>query len=1321
MINDFLPDTSLQISLLKNYTIHHEIGEGSNGCIYKATQLTTGQTVAIKTLKYKDQIDEQGKKQQMDRFEHEARLCAGINHPNIVKIIDRGLADKHQPYAVFEYVEGQSLREYILQNKSLKAKEAGLLMGQVLEALVSAHKMGIVHRDLKPHNIMVSDLGTKKHIKILDFGISAFAHKPAYAHAALSELPPDFQGTPAYCAPEQLRGEPPTIKSDLYAWGLIFIECLTGKTVMAGKSIAEILEMQLSPSEVFIPAVLTSHPLGGVLKKVLHKNQELRPDDTLKLYEEFSAIDLASISGSVNLEPNIVARELEYTLANELVLGAPSSSRKQLTVLCLKLSISFSKDSLIDMEIVDTLLHDQLNVCREMAARFGGFIAGSMFNNLIVYFGYPNSKDADARMAGRTALELINEGNKRSALLYEQYRVSLSMSISLHTGTMLIQNNRVPEGNVPNTALNLLNCTPAGTVLVSGSSKKLLDPYLEFERAEKISMPNEMDEIQTYRLIGERQSEALSFQKTWKKSSRFVGRETEKDEIHRLWAGVLNGWGSAVLISGQAGIGKSRLVYEIQKQANAHKTIECRCLPEHQNNALYPFFAWFRNQWGIAGCENNDTIIHRLKAVLTEAQCNLNESLPILCLWMSISMPEGYSIDEIQPAEQKKVLFNVLKACLHGIETDHTLFFVLEDLHWIDSFSFELIEFLLQDIDQRKCLFLMTSRPEFKSPWASEHLKTIEIQPFDISLTEAMIINVLGGKPISEPVLNYISERSDGVPFFVEELTDMLLEQRYLVLESGTFQLIGNIHKIAVPITLHDLLNTRLEKLGFAKESVQLASAIGREFNYDLLIKASIKDEASVQSDLVQMQRADIVYKQRRVNDECYVFRHALIQDAAYESLANLTRVNVHLRIAEVVEAEILKNENTAKLDLLVRLANHLFNGKRVLDGVSRLIEATEITRRQSANVETKALCYSALNWLSQIPSTDETKREELKIRQILISAITAIEGHGSALIGDELEKIQLLSKELGDNDQLFPTRCMQIYFFCMRQDWISATACAREFYKDTKNCPEVKWIIASSVMLGQQCFFDGCFEEAAVLLENSLKLYNHDLHKSFTYEFGIDQGVLAASLLCTTYYFLDRENEIPAIEQQSIAWANDINHVHTSSTLYYGLCCLYIYKYDKKTASRYCSVINAIGSKEQPNMYLPYCVILNAWANSSPNELKKAIYQIEGTGVLIMKSFWYSILAKEEIKNGRYNEARKLIEESLSLIGSPDTLFFASEINRLLGLCYWGINETKSCEKYLNKAFAIASSQKAFRIMRKIGYTLEYISCNNTFSNSLI
>ncbi|MFY1829251.1 serine/threonine-protein kinase [Myxococcus fulvus] len=269
----------LGAALAPHYEVHEKLGSGGFGAVYRAVHANTGQDVAVKVLRRQSSWSARVAASQVARFEREADLCAGLQHPNIVRLIDKGHTSTDLYYAIYERVPGETLGRLLDREKSLSVERAAELMGQVLDAVATAHAKGVVHRDLKPANIMVVSTGPSTHVKVLDFGISTLtleARDSAFHNVTRSN---ELVGTPRYSAPEQLRGDVPTTKTDLYAWGLVFLECITGCSPISGATVAEIYQQHLSPVEIPLPPSLVGHPLGAFLRKVLRKHPGERADD----------------------------------------------------------------------------------------------------------------------------------------------------------------------------------------------------------------------------------------------------------------------------------------------------------------------------------------------------------------------------------------------------------------------------------------------------------------------------------------------------------------------------------------------------------------------------------------------------------------------------------------------------------------------------------------------------------------------------------------------------------------------------------------------------------------------------------------------------------------------------------------------------------------------------------------------------------------------------------------------------------------------------------------------------------------------------------
>lgn len=1239
---------------LENYKVLEKIGEGGYGLVYKAEQISTGQTVAIKMLKFKESVDGQSKKQQIARFERETHLCAQINHPNIVKLLDKGYTANQEPYAVFEYIWGETLKELIGYTNGIPAEETGVLMGEVLEALVYAHSKGIVHRDLKPYNIMVTKTGTRSHAKILDFGIGAFTNDFRANDYADLTLTQEVIGTPAYCAPEQLRGEPTTTKSDLYAWGLIVIECLTGQTVMQGNSVAEIFQLQLNTIDVPIPASIVGHPLADVLKTVLRKDSQQRASKAETVYEAYTKINFNTIVGQIQPQNTTSISVDNSTAVNQFAWRSTHSEKRVLTVLCAKLSLSITDQSALDIETLETIQKDQLQHCKDIGLRYGGYILGIMADTIIMCFGYPQASDNDARRGGRTALEINSQLQKRSALLYAQHKIGLDTRVAINSGTVLIRHKSSPEGLVTNTAFNLLYSIQPGHILVTEITKKLLDPYLEFETFDTQLFSGGGQSVQTYLLTGERITEAFSNLSSRSADQKMIGRDREQKQILEVWESIKTKNGKAILIKGQAGIGKSKLIYESKKQLinYGHIVRECRCLPEYQNNALYPIFEMLKKDMAIL--EGTD-IIPQLEKVLKKAHCDLAKAVPVLCSWFSIPLGETYTISQVPPAEQKEILFDTLKKCILSIDEQQKFMLIIEDLHWMDPTSLDFLNTLIDTIDQENYFLLLTARPEFESNWNTESISDITLQTLEQSSTHILIKDILQEESIDATALDYIVNRADGIPLFIEDLTRMLLESKYLIFKDNAYRLKEKFDETSVPITLKGLLNARLDRLGFAKETAQLAAAIGREFTYELLVKSSLNDEAMVQANLNTLLEAKLIYRHRRVQNEIYVFRHALIRDAAYEGMVSLLKKEVHGRIAETIE----HNFHEIARDNPFELARHLAEATQYEKASQLGLKAIKRHIKNSSNEEALRLHIISKEWVDCIDDESQKLRGELELNTSVLAAVALKEGWGSQnqyeMATRNIELIEALKaqksyvSEENNNEHELKNDWVMFSYLHGRSKNKEAKIVGEKLLGKAKKGKNHKVEMAISSFLGQSYFISGDIEKSEKLFTTVIEKFDLQKDKAIHIEYGSDPYIFATGLLGFIYCFRGYPDKALKSYEKGIQYAKTTNNDALIVLAFLFMGCFLSLIDNKKLCKEYVQELHEmLGNRFEKVWVSNLFYLIEDWVYNKTDIAEEKRASMIEAGLSLVLSYYEPSMAKTYLKEKRYDIAIALLQDSL-------------------------------------------------------------------------
>ena len=915
------------------YEILHALRTGGFADVYKAQQLATGQQVAIKIMHRTGSRSSADAERRNARFRREIRLCGRLHHPNIVGLIDSGQTDDGQLYIVFEFVPGQNLADVLAEEGALDPSEARHLMLQVLDALGCAHGQGVVHRDLKPANIMIVPTGARRNALVLDFGIGALTAAASEGDARLTGSN-EIVCTPSYAAPEQVRGMAPTARSDLYAWGLVFLECLTGRPAITGGSLQEVLLEQVSAAPIAIPASLLGHPVGGILRQATIKDVAGRDVTADSLLRDLEACDMDGLRREAATELRApswdgqnpaprtmrVSRTPQRTPPEDgegwtatpgdvddvVSLRRLEGERRPLTVVCCALTATGPGLEAVDVEEVDEALGEEQEICAEIARRHRGSIAGALGERVLLYFGHPAAQEDDALRAARAALEIVAEARARSASLTAERGVALEARIGIHTGLVIAregQGNAQVLGTTTQIAAQLSALAAPGSIAASGETRRLLRDHFVFEAEGARRLAGIARPVEVYRLEEEIAAPSSPRSSAESDTARLVGRIQELELLLQRWCQTQQGIGQCVLLTGGQGIGKSRLAHELVRRirCDAHVCLECRCAEEIRHVALRPVIDMVERHLELGG-EGAEEKLERIEALLERHGCNLVETVPLLAGLLSVPFADRYAALEGSPQRQKERKLNLLLSLLCEMAEQQPVLLVAEDLHWADPLTLEWIGALVEEVASTRIMALFTARPELSPPWQTSGMLQIQLGRLDRDDVDQMVGDLTDGRSLPGPVLEQISDRADGVPLFIEELTRMVIESTAPAGPDGRSTPAPRLSELAIPTTLRGLLTARLDRLGRAKETIQIAAALGREFSHDVLAAVSNLDEAALRADLDKLVAADLVHRRRRVNAPMYVFKHGLIRDAAYESLPRRARLRVHASIARTLE-----------------------------------------------------------------------------------------------------------------------------------------------------------------------------------------------------------------------------------------------------------------------------------------------------------------------------------------------------------------------------------------------------------------------------------
>ncbi|MGK3961094.1 TOMM system kinase/cyclase fusion protein [Sorangium sp. So ce118] len=1341
------------------YEIVSVLRESGFADVYQGRQLATGQAVAIKVMHPMRGGKPADVARRCARFHQETRFCAQLHHPNIVRLIDAGQTDEGTLYTIFEFVPGQNLAEVLAEEVALEPREARHLMLQVLDALGCAHAQSVVHRDLKPSNIMIVSTGARRNALVLDFGIGALIAGAMEGVDAKLTPSNEILCTPAYAAPEQLLGEPVSVRSDLYAWGLVFLECLTGRPSIEGRSLQEVLFRQASSEPIPIPRALLGHPLGALLRRATRKDVAERVVTASGLLRELEACDVEGLSREDFAE---AARELGPPRGREPVaagegpwrysasetapldrspretraapgrtaeastLPSPATptsverptppeaarpdgasaadldgERRPLTVVCCAFTASGPSLKNTDVEEIDDLLGEQQDVCAEIARRHRGRFAGALGDQILLHFGYPSAQEDDARRAARAALEIAADVRARSARLQATRGVSLEVRIGLHAGLVIAgQSHRYTQhlGTTPQIAARLSALAAPGTVVVSGDAFRLLRSRFMFEQEMSRDLSCADRPIATYRMGQEIPPATQDRSTAGRDTEPLIGRSQELDLLLQRWSQVQQGIGQSILVTGGPGIGKSRLTWELARRLHGewHSCLECRCTPDRRNSALHPMIELLDRLIDPGRDDAPGRKLARLEALLSRRGFDLEETVPLLAALLSIPLDGRYAAPPDPPARQKERTLNALVTMLFDMAEERPVLFMVEDLQWADPTSLEWLGMMIADFPSARIMALFTARPEFSPPWSTSGMLQIQLGRLDRSHVEHMVARLAGGRSLPEPLLAQVVDRTDGVPLFVEELTRMVLESGALVDKGDHYALSEPISALAIPTTLRGLLMARLDRLGRAKETARIAAALGREFSQEVLSAVSTLDGELVQEDLDRLMAADLIHRKRRLNNPTYQFKHVLIRDAAYESLSRRSRRQVHARIAGTLEARFPEIV-AARPDLL---AYHHAAAEQKRQAIAYAEAAAERALKRPANADdTEAVVHvtQALGWLPAIPDGRERALAELRLNSLLILALLDRRGYMPRELSASVKRCQELSDELGDSPMTAPTLWAMFMYHHVGSHRPEARTLAERLLDMAGQSHDTGQLVSSMLLLGQCLWAEGRLAEARQRFDAVVALYDPLAHREHAFVFGLDSKVCAQYTLAQVLYLMGCPAQALAHGQAAVAWARELDHPGSLGMALLHLAGVYHYgKEREKVAAATESLLQL--TEHHQLWFKELCWAMRCWAERDLEQLQRHIETIRDAGQQLGLPYWLSLVAELEAERGQHRAAVEQLADCLRLAAESGDAYYVPELYRLkaLSLRAFGADAEQESERCLQQSIAVAREQGA-------------------------
>jgi class 3 adenylate cyclase/predicted ATPase len=990
-----------------------------------------------------------------------------------------------------------------------------------------------------------------------------------------------------------------------------------------------------------------------------------------------------------------------------------ASERRQLTVMFCDLVGSTPLSGRLDPEDMRGIIGAYHRCVAETVEGFGGFVARYMGDGALIYFGYPQAHEDDAERATRCGLALVDRVPRLNLGEKLHARVGIATGLVV-VGGEVVEHDIV--GETPNLAARLQALAEPDTVIIAASTRRLVGDLFEYRDIGMVEVKGIAGPI----LIGQvlRPSAVASRFEALRgaRLSPLIGRDEEIELLLRRWARAKAGDGQVVLISGEPGIGKSRLTAALVERLRDEPHIRLRyfCSPYHRDSALYPSI----DQLGrAAGFEPDDppaSKLRKLDALLARV-APPEEDVALLADLLSLPASERHPLPNLSPQRKKERTLEALIRQLEGLARQQPIVMVFEDAHWIDPTSRELLDLRVERVRSLPILLIVTFRPEFQPPWTGQsHVTLLALNRLDRRDRTALAVRIAGGKALPDAVVAQIVDHTDGVPLFVEELTKSILESGLLREETERYVLDQTLPALAIPTSLHDSLMARLDRLSSVRQVAQIGAAIGREFPYSLLHTVSRLPEDELQAGLAHLVASELVFQRGTPPDAVYSFKHALVQDAAHGSLLRSTRQQLHAQIAEAFEIHFPEIMDTQP----ELLAQHYAEAGLVEKSVAAWGKAGHRSVARSAMAEAAAQFQKGLEQLALLPDNRNRQQRELELRNALGAVLRAVKGQAAAETGRAYARARELWEQLGSPSGFVQVPYGQSLYHMVRGELNLALRLDEDLLRLSRQRNDSVGLVLGHAASGRDLMLVGRFALSRSHLEEALAVYDPISHRSLLHQGG-PQGASQA-YLGNVLFCLGFPDRALAHSKDAIAEARKLAHppsLAVNLTISSRLLSLIG---DNAFLGDCADELVAIATEQgfaywgaQGTIYRGLVKVRTGDVTEGISLLRSGSAAYRATGAVAWMPHYIALLASACEIAGQIDEAVTLLDDALQIVGRTGERWLAAEINRHKGLLLVQQGHAEAAEELYCEALGIAKAQEAKLWELRASVALAQLRCD--------
>jgi class 3 adenylate cyclase/predicted ATPase len=991
------------------------------------------------------------------------------------------------------------------------------------------------------------------------------------------------------------------------------------------------------------------------------------------------------------------------------------AERRQLTVMFVDLVGSTALSQRLDPEDMREVIRVFQNAVAGEIGRFEGHVAEFMGDGVLAYFGWPRSHEDEAERAVRAALATISEVAKLKG-----GGCTLACRVGIATGRVVVGAGAAQQaaavGETPNLAARLQAIAQPGMVVISGATRRLIGDLFVLQDLGPQSLKGIDGTACGYAVIAERAVESRFAAKATGGLAPIVGRDQELALLVERWQQAKAGEGQVVLLTGEAGIGKSRIAEALVSalSAEGHVLLRYQCSPYHGDSALYPVIQQIAHAAGFVVGESNEDRLDKLETLLAMGTDRVSEAVPLVAALMGLNGEARYGPLPFTPQQRRNRTLAVLVDQLRGLAKRRPVLWIVEDAHWIDPTTLELIELTLDDIQNARVDLLITARPTFSASFASHPVVTrLALNRLARAATQAIVLRITRGKQLPDILVDEIAAKTDGVPLFVEEMTKAVVESGALRESEDAYHLDQPLSALAVPVTLHDSLMARLDRLHGVKEVAQTAAVIGRNFDHPTVTSVAGLPEQELTDALGRLVEAELIFRRGIPPNATYLFKHALVRDAAYESLLRPRRVALHERLLELLEgrddvAPEVKAQHAEAAGLLGR-ALDLWE------------EAGTNALARPAYKEAIASFQNGIRLCRALGKELQWRRREQRLYLAMGQALLANQGYSAPATLEAFDRALALAEEVGDVSLQLPALWGQWagYHIAGTGSGTYALRYAQLADQQTDVGPR----LVGLRMLGLERYYGGRFRESLELVTEALKIYDPKTHRHLGHQFGHDPKAAATSYRAWNLWHLGFPDQAAEANEANLRWLRELNHPNTTGLgLCYGATITNILLRRPKQVEEAAREALALAEEMSLALWHAWGLIHLGWAmfqqgtGTGIDEIEAGLREARHMRAGRLEPFHHAIATEAYAKEGQAEKARASLSSAFAALRLGHHQNFASELHRLRAslTLQFGDEDPAAAEADFRRALEIAREQEALSLQLRAARDLALLLSNH-------